>query len=150
MEAVRYKIDEMTSKHREVARQLALAVDPQEIAKEVGLSASTVKRLKTDPFVKEQVRFLQSARDQEVMNLHDEIHRIASKGLDVLEGLLEGSEDENLQARIGLALLDRAGYSPVRKVDVRSQNTHAVLSSDVFDFIKERAREITLVDISNE
>lgn len=82
---------------------------------------------------------MQGAMDADTVDLGIKIQQSAPRALRLIEDIIAGTEDEasiSLRARMADKHLDRAGYSPVKRLQVAS----AQLTREDIEEIKERAR----------
>lgn len=122
-----------------------------EVARSLGLERGRVSTIKNHPYGRKLLRALLPESVKSTLDVRARIKGYAS---DLLERLYEygmSTEDPNVVARIGFGMMDRAGYSPVQKVDQRHRH-ELVLSEKVADRLatamehSQRAREIQTVD----
>jgi hypothetical protein len=138
-----FQLAELHEKHHEIARRIVVGHKPKEIAKDLGLNYHTVISIKNSPIVQEQIKLLSGARDSDTLDVAKQIRNLAPKCVEVLENILEDEETtQSLKMKASLAILDRAGHSVPKNVNMKS--VHAVLSPNDLAVIKERALEIGL------
>ena len=82
-----------------------------------------------------------AARDAKSIDVAMQIKEIAPQALDILEEIMKGDEtQQSLKAKVASDLLDRAGYSPPKKV--LGMVAHSHFTGDDIEKIKARAKKI--------
>lgn len=147
-----YEISHMTDRHHEIARRLLLGQSNKEVAQAMGITPQMVSIVRNSGCVREKLTTMHGARDLDSVDLAKEIRELAPKALRVMEELLE-SHDTPKHVRLAAArdMLDRAGFAPVKKVDLNNQ--HIVLSGEDIERMKQRAFAIAgdvIVDVTPE
>lgn len=136
-----FDIREVHTYYHEIARRLVIGQKTAEIAKALNVHPNTVRNAKNSPVIQEQLRIMGGARDHEAKNVAKQIRELAPKCVEVLEGILNDEEVGNgLKVKTSLAILDRAGHSVPKNVNMRA--VHAIVTKDDLSRIKERALEI--------
>ncbi len=139
-----FQIAEVHELHHETARRLVIGGKPKEVAKQLGISYQSVINVKNSPVIQEQMKLLGGARDVETMNVAKQIRDLAPKCVEVLTDILEDDDcGKSLKMKTSLAILDRAGHSVPKNVNVKG--VHAVVSAADLDRIKARAAEINMI-----
>jgi len=138
-----------SDKHHEVVRMLVLGFSVQEIAQAVGLDTVQVLNIKRSPLIQSKLKAMREIRDQQTLNVADKLQRDMVKNLEVLAAIRDGEAtdregnpvfaDLKLRAEIAFGLMDRAGYSPVKKV--QGEFVHSTIQAGELEEIKNRARE---------
>lgn len=88
---------------------------------------------------------MQGARDAYTIDIARDIREFAPKALDLLKEILQGEGTSGqlaspaLKVSVAKDLLDRAGYAPIKSIDVRS--VHAHLTKEDIEEMKKRAFE---------
>lgn len=134
-----FRVSKMWEVHHEIARRLSLGEDNVAIAKSLGVSPAMVSYTKNSKPVQDKVAIMQGAMDADTVDLGIKIQQSAPRALRLIEDIIAGTEDEasiSLRARMADKHLDRAGYSPVKRLQVAS----AQLTREDIEEIKERAR----------
>jgi len=144
-----YEITRISAKHHEVVRMLLLGFKNYEIAEAVGLQPIQIAHIRTSPLIKEKLAALQERRDTQTLDVADQLQKDMVKNLDVLmrirDGELEDADgnrvlaDVKLRADIAFGLMDRAGYSPVKRV--QGEFLHGQLQVGEIEEIKSRATQ---------
>lgn len=142
----KYAIQEMWAIHREIARLIVLGMTNKDIALQLEISEAMVSYTRNSPVVQREIDQMNSVRNMEAIDVAKKIQELAGKAVVKLEKLMDSATKEDLQARIAESFLDRAGHAAVKTI--RSENVHAFLSKDDILDIKERAREIGLVNVT--
>jgi hypothetical protein len=148
-----FQLAELQERHHEIARLLVLGTPIEKIAKETGMSPLTIKQYKNFPVIKEQINIMSGARDKEVTDVAKQIRNLAPRCVEVLEGILSNDQaSDGLKLKTSLAILDRAGHSVPKNVNVKG--VHAVVTGETLDAIKQRAIEIAsrsdVIDVEPE
>ena len=136
-----FKISKLWDIHREIARRVALGQTNKSIAEELGISTATVGYTKGSKAGEDQIGILRGAMDADTIDLGIQIQKFAPVALKLLEDIVEGTgpgKDASiaLRAKVADKHVDRAGYSPVKKV--ASVTSH--LTKEDIESIKERSR----------
>ena len=136
-----FDISEVHEVYHEVARRLVLGQKVKAIAKDLNISEGTVRNAKKSPVIQEQMKIMGGARDYETKNVAKQIRELAPKCVEVLTEILDDDEvSKGLKLKTSLAVLDRAGHSVPKNVNVKG--IHAVITPSDLAKIKERAAEI--------
>jgi len=128
------------SKHREVARLVALGYKQKEICEILGLSQSWVSfTLNNNPLVQEQIAVLQGKRDASTIDVNRKVRALQPIALEVLEQdlLLEPKNiaDRRHRADVAKTVLDRGGNGAISK----NVSAHGVFTLQDLNEINERA-----------
>jgi hypothetical protein len=135
-----FRIGQLWDTHHEILRRLSLGEKGSVIAEDLGVSKAMVSYTKNSKLGEDRLGILRGAMDAETIDLGIRINKFAPKALELLEDVVEGKfEDASiaLRARYADRHLDRAGYSPVKKMAVAS----ASLTREDIEGIKKRAKE---------
>lgn len=146
-----FQLAEVHELHHEIARLLVIGHKPKEVAEFLKISYATVLNVKNSPIIQEQMKLLGGARDKETMDVAKQIRDLAPKAVSILEGVLEDIDNQcgkALQVKTSLAILDRAGHSVPKNVNVKG--VHAIVSADDLEKIKQRGAEIGIYEESEE
>ena len=138
----KYTIGQMWDIHREVMRLAVQGMKQTEIAYELGVTEAMVSYTLNSPIVKRQLDLMRAARDSEAIDVGKRISELAQRAVNVVGELLDESLP-NIRLSAAKDLLDRAGYTPVKKIQAEVSTTH--FTSDEIASIKKRAREIGLI-----
>lgn len=133
-----FRIGALWDTHHEVLRRLSLGEKGTKIAEDLGISTAMVTYTKNSKLGQARLGILRGAMDAETIDLGIRINKFAPKALKLLEDIVEGRFENvspALRAKYADRHLDRAGYSPVRKVAVASGQ----LSREDIEEIKNRA-----------
>lgn len=145
------KIKSLSPKHQQLARLLVGGNSQAEIARILSLHKATVSRLAHDPLVASEVERLQTLADVNstscVPGIPEKISEGAYKGIEVLEAILNDERNDadilKLKANVALEMLARAGYGPIKQLNVQQSSINACLSKDDIELIKSRAIKLT-------
>ena len=137
----KYQIMELWDRHHQILRLLALGHTEKQIAEELGCTTATVGNVKHGELGKRQLSILRSAADVATMDITEEIKRLAPVALMRIEEVLTSkTADEKIVFGAAKDILDRAGYGAPKII--QGQFTHAHLTKDEIEELKERARAI--------
>ena len=147
-----YEISHMTERHHEIARRLLLGQGNKEIASAMGITPQMVSIVRNSGCVREKLTTMSGARDLDSVDLAKEIRELAPKALQVMEEIMDDtSAPKHVRLAAARDMLDRAGFAPVKKLDVNS--SHVVLSATDIEAMKKRAYSIAgdvIVDVTPE
>lgn len=140
----------LNHKHQQLARLLVGGHSQAEISKLLNLNKSTICRLTHDPLIAKEVCRLQEIADSNSMvcvpGITEKISDGAYKGIEILESILSDERKDvdilKLKANISLELLNRAGYGPVKQLQIKQESINTVLSVDDIEKIKIRANDM--------
>lgn len=146
-----FRIGKLWEIHHEIARRLSLGEKNRDIADALGITEVMVSYTKNSKLVEDKVDILRASMDADTIDLGIRIKEFAPRALQLLEDVIEGHHEEAsiaLRARYADRHLDRAGYTPVRKIAVATGH----LSREDVEDIKRRATgaavESGVVDIT--
>jgi hypothetical protein len=139
-----WNVSTLSDFHKEVLRLVSVGMSNVDIAEQLSCSAQAVSNIRNSPVSKEHLEKLSGARDADTVDINDRINELAPRALELLENIINGTgEGEkasiSLRAKEANALLDRAGFSPVRKLSSQGLSMH--LTVDDIERIKERAKD---------
>jgi hypothetical protein len=140
-----WQVAKIWDQHEEIIRRLTLGQKNTEIASSMNLSPAQVSNIRNSPIIQERLAIMKGARDAYTLDIARDIKEFAPTALEILKALCQGSDSSGLpvsptlKARVAADLLDRAGYAPVRNVNV--QSVHAHLTKDDIAELKRRALE---------
>lgn len=136
-----FEVSKIWESHAEIIRRLMLGQKATNIARDMGVSSAMVNYVRKSPIVQDKLTTMCAARDADTVDLAKEIRDKAPVALKLLEKVIAGDVDAPISVRTREAgnWLDRAGFSPVRRMDA----THAVahFTSDEINEIKRAAIE---------
>jgi transcriptional regulator with XRE-family HTH domain len=138
VEKRQYNVKQLWEAHHEMLRRLALGESNGEVARALGITPQTVSNIRNSPMGREKLNALQEGIDKDMVIISRRIEKFAPVALDLLEGIIEGREEEasiQLRAKSAESYLGRAGYGPVHKV----HSLRETLSRSDIERIKERA-----------
>jgi hypothetical protein len=138
-----WQVAQLWDNHKEVARRLALGQKNVTIATAVGMTPMAISNIKNSPVTQEYVANLQGVRNSDAVDILANIREMAPRALKLLDDIIQGKDAEAspaLKANVAKDILDRAGYSAVKNLNVRS--VHAIVSPADLEAIKKRALEI--------
>ena len=140
----------ISPRQQQVARLLVGGNSQNEAARIVGIDKSTVSRYVREPSFQRELQRLQELADNNasvcVPGIPEKISEGAQKGTEVLLSILADERDDlemlKLKANVALEYLSRAGYTPVKRVQVNQTSIGAVFTSEDIERIKKRAQEL--------
>ena len=138
-----WQVSKIWDSHEEIIRRLTLGQKNTEIAQNMGISSAQVSNVRNSPIIQDKLAIMQGARDAYTLDIAKDIREFAPKALEVLKAIVNGDDSSGLpvgpalKARVASDLLDRAGYAPVRNVNVQSAHVH--LTRDDIEELKRRA-----------
>jgi hypothetical protein len=144
---------EISDKHHEAVRMMLLGMTNEEIARQIGLMPLQVSNIRRSPLVRNKLAELHTARDNKAINFADELQKDLRDSYEVLKAIQNGEladkegnpvfVEAKLRADVAFGLVDRAGYSPVKKI--QGEFIHGHLGSEEIDEIKRRARAANVI-----
>lgn len=147
--ATGFEVARISAKHHEVARMLLLGFKNYEIAEAVGLQPLQIAHIRNSPLIKEKLAILQERRDAQTLDVADQLQKDMVKNLEVLQKIRDGELEDpdgnkvftnvKLRADIAFGLMDRAGYSPVKRV--QGEFLHGHMGAGEIEEIKQRAQQ---------
>ena len=137
-----WQVSRIWDRHAEIIRRKAVGQSNVQISDSLGISQMQVSNVVNSPIVKDQLAVMQGARDAYTIDLAREIREYAPKCLDLLKEIIAGEKrgelsSPALKAKVAVEVLDRAGYAPVRNINL--QSVHAHLTKDDIEALKRRA-----------
>jgi hypothetical protein len=138
-----WQVSKIWESHEEIIRRIMLGQKSSEIASSMNLSQAQVSNVRNSPIIQERLAVMNGARDAYTIDLARDIREFAPKALDLLKEIIQGEGTSGqlaspaLKARVATDLLDRAGYAPIRQLNV--QSVHAHLTKEDIDEMKRRA-----------
>jgi len=130
-------LQELKTKHREIARLLLEGIKPAQISERFDMPLSTVYNIQSDPLFKAHTMRLSDEIDQEVIKVRKRLAEMNSKALDALDDLLTY---DNIPPAVRLNtakdVLDRNGFAPAQNVN----HNHAYFTAQDLLELKQRAR----------
>lgn len=136
-----FVVAEMNERHHEIARLLVLGTKPKDVARELDISYAQVMNVKNSPVVREQMMFLQGARDDATVDVMKQIQAALP---DCVKYLIDSVDDDDVshttRSKNAFGLMGVAGYGQTKNVNIKG--VHAVLNAEDLMEIKSRASEI--------
>jgi len=138
----------LSPRHQQIARLLVGGYTQTKISKTMGLHKSTVSRLIRRPEVASEVKRLQEMADvnatTSVPGMPDKISEGAYKSIQVLMEILEDERTDpammKIKAVVAQDLLSRAGYGPIKQIDVRQEQVSSYFTREDLDELFRRAK----------
>lgn len=133
------QLKELRDHHQAVKRLVFLGMSNVEIAEIVGLSPEMVSTIRNSAIFRTAVQEMHENADEHVMEVSRRISANAHRAVDILQGILNGDIDNvspNLQARIAQDMLNRAGHSPITKIQGNFSSLHGKFTKDDLDAIR--------------
>jgi hypothetical protein len=137
-----WQVSKIWDQHEEIIRRITLGQKNTEIAQSMDMSEQQISNIRNSPIIQERLSVMKGARDAYTIDLARDIREFAPKALDLLKEIINGEmqlASPALKAKVAVDILDRAGYAPVRNVNV--QSVHAHLTKDDIEEMKRRAFE---------
>jgi hypothetical protein len=140
-----WQVSKIWDTHAEIIRRVTLGQKSSHIAESMGLTPAQVSNVRNSPIIQERLAVMQGARDAYTIDIARDIREFAPKALDLLKEILQGEGTSGqlaspaLKVSVAKDLLDRAGYAPIKSIDVRS--VHAHLTKEDIEEMKKRAFE---------
>lgn len=134
-----FRVGNLWEIHHEIARRLSLGEKNVDIAEALNVSPQMVSYTKNSKVVEDKVAIMQGAMDADTVDLGVRINKFAPIALQYLEDLVSGKEKDvsaALRARYADKHMDRAGYSPVKRI----AKVSAHLTAGEIEEIKDRSR----------
>ena len=140
-----FRISTLWDSHREICRRLALGEKATDIAQALGVTPAMISYTRNSKAAKDQIAILRGAMDADTIDLGIRIQKFAPIALQLLEDIIEGNGDGKdasitIRAHHADKYLDRAGYSPIKKV----ATIGTLLTREDIEAIKERSRKSAL------
>lgn len=135
------EVHQLWEVHHEIARRIALGEKNADIARELGVTPVMVSYTRNSRIVQDKISIMRGAMDADTIDLGRRIQEIAPRALDLIEDVIEG-KGAGKEAPIGLrvreaeSIMDRAGYSAVKKV----MGVQAHFTAQDIERIKARAK----------
>lgn len=128
------------------------SITQDECAKQLGVNANTIRNWKRQPLYQSfENWFLQGVFDNQTFeqkksraDIQEELDEFAQEMLGKLRDIAETSNDTKLVAQIGFDVLDRAGYSAVRKEGQRPISF--ILTAEALQELARRTQEMRSID----
>jgi len=138
-------LNQLRSRHREIARLKHQGVAPKEIAARLEMSVATLYQIFADPLFKAHVDSLEDASDRATISarkiLADGAIRAAERIVDMIE-----TPDEKLALSAAKDVLDRTGYA----AQTANFHAHLHMNSDDIERLKERAKQLGIIAPKSE
>ena len=144
------ELKSLTSRHQQLARLLVGGYSQSEIGRTLNLHKSTVSRLVKQPLVAAEVNRIKELADvstaTSVPGMPDKISEGACKSIQVLMDILDDERTEpfilKIKALVAQDLLSRAGYGPIKQIDVRQEMVSAHFTREDLDELQRRAKAV--------
>lgn len=107
--------DSWLPRHSLVCQMHAAGLKNNEIAAATGYTESKVSTILNDPRAQEVIQAALQTMSKNIMDLHTRLKVHAVEALDEIVDELRSSENEKVRQKAAFGLLDRAGYTPVKK-----------------------------------
>lgn len=138
----KYKIQALWDRHHEIIRLILLGLGNKAIAERLAVTPQNVSDVRNSPIVRDRISVLEAARDAKTVDISRVLQEEAPACVQLLRDVRAGREESSISLRASVAqdLLDRAGFSAVRKTQAEVVSTH--LTREDIEAIKDRARTI--------
>jgi hypothetical protein len=142
----KYTISHMWEKHHEVKRLALIGTSPKVIAETLGCTPENINAIVNSPLFKKELEVMRMARDSDSVEVAKHIQRIGSKGLNLLEAIVDGVDEGEaaplaLRARVVQDCLDRT-VETAKVNRVKSDSTVRLIDDNDIERIMSRARAI--------
>lgn len=143
-----YEPKRLNERHHQILRMSLLGYSNIAIAKALGCTPATVSNAVNSGLGRQHSSLLRAAADSQAIEVAKSIRQLAPQAIGVIEDILQDSDCPSaVRLRAAQDALDRAGFAPVKRVDVN--NTQLRLTAEDLEGIKsaalKRAQESGLV-----
>ena len=141
-----WQVSKIWDQHEEIIRRLTVGQKNVDIARAMDLTETQVSNVRNSPIIQERLAIMKGARDASTIDIARDIREFAPKALKLLKEIVQGEgttgqlASPGLKARVASDFLDRAGYAPIKSIDVRS--VHAHLTREDIEELKSRATQM--------
>lgn len=133
-----YQPKQLNNRHHEILRLSLLGFSNKEIAEKLDCTPATVSIALNSGLGRVHSSILRSEADGVAVEVAKRIREIAPKAIAIVSEIMEDAEvPSHTRLRAAQDLLDRAGFAPVKKVDMNSTNVS--LTANDLDNLKEVA-----------
>lgn len=142
----KYQLQGLHPIHNEICRRLVLGERPKNIAVDLQCTPVMVSYTKNSVLGQVKMAELEAKRDEATVDVIGTIRDYADKALGVVKEILDNPNDNaplNLRFKAAVDVLDRAGFSAVKRVQGHFAYTY--LSTEQIEEIKQRGREMGLI-----
>jgi len=138
----KWAVRQVTDLHQQICRLLTLGYTNSHISRITGITDVQVSNIRNSPLIKERVRILQGASDKPIKDAVAQIKELAAQAVDVLkQSLTDGDVPWPVRTKSATTVLSMCGLSPASPVvQITGNNQQVIVSPDVLDDIKLRAR----------
>lgn len=138
-----WQVEQVWELHHEITRRIFLGQKNTVIAAAVGCDKQQVSNVRNSAIVQEQLRAMQLAATQDVVDVKRIINEIAPRAVEVLKEVMDDQRTPPA-TRVTAAkdLLDRAGHGAVQQVQV----AHGHFTAADLEAIKARAMQSTRIN----
>lgn len=127
--------------HLEILRLAATGLNHVEIARLVGMTEDTIKRICLSKLGQERLIELRKVADCGAIDVTKRIQELAPRAIARVEEIMDNEKaKEELRLKAALEILDRAGHSAVKTIRTEGVSVH--LSSDQLAEISRRGRDL--------
>ena len=136
----------MNPRHRRLAQLIVSGNSQSQCAKIFDVDKSTVCRWMKEPSVGMEIKRLQEMADVNVVTslpgIPEKLQEGAHKGIEALIEILEDKRSDpeiiKLKSNAAVEILDRAGYGPIKQVDVKQASVSYQLTPEELEAFKKR------------
>lgn len=142
-------ISQLWPHHRSMARMFLEGMQPGEVALVTGFTPGQITRILHSPLFEAELARLESQAEQEVVSSGNDLKRMASRAIEVLDENLHSQDiSRELKTKTAFDILDRSGHS--KRVDPqRHLHLHAHAHQKVKEMGQVELYE-TVEDLLNE
>ena len=113
-------LNDIKTKHREVARLSFEGMKPALISTQTGIGVATVYKILRDPICQAYIGGLGDKVDDKTLSVRERLMNLNSKALDCIEDILDADSKApySVQAQSARDVLDRTGNKAPDKIDI--------------------------------
>jgi hypothetical protein len=129
--------------HREIARRLVLGESQSDICRDLGMSTSRMSIIVNSPLFKIELRKLEEARDNGVVDISHQLKEMAPGALEIIERTMFQSKGK-LRFMAAQDILDRAGVTKKTEIGVHTNQTvtHNLSIDELRKLVRQRIDKV--------
>ncbi|MCP3683277.1 MAG: sigma-70 family RNA polymerase sigma factor [bacterium] len=119
-------LNNLKTKHREIARLSFGGLTPADIAKQTNIGMNTVYKILRDPICQAYIGGLGDKVDETVLSVRERLMNLNASTLDRFEEIMgkESKAPHSVIASVGKDVLDRTGYKAPDRIDINHTLQH--------------------------